>query len=311
MNRSDPPFATTVAATHEDTPQARQAPRRREVSAPRTLDLTGRERQLRSGMQAMALVAQRFARAARRTLPFLVRRKARLLPRSVAIVDTMLPPNGHGPEFVVQLEAEETSAWGALILNAGALQIMLDGALGGALAGKATLGAELTLAQRALISRVARSLAEDFASAVREEAGLTLRILSAHARSAGDAQEQGRDGLRVDCMLEGLDPAATISLAVSADALEVAVREHEEEQPQTADPRMAEALGEVPVELVAQLGSLTMGLRHVLSLQVGQVLRLPTAIDDPVRVRVAGLVKFTGRPVVSRGQMAIEIKGRE
>ena len=43
------------------------------------VDLTGRERHLRGAMQAMAHVAQRFARSARRTLPFLVKRKARIV----------------------------------------------------------------------------------------------------------------------------------------------------------------------------------------------------------------------------------------
>ena len=67
-----------------------QAPRLSEASAGgklKRLDLTGRERQLRGAMQAMAHVAQRFARSARRTLPFLVKRKARILPDAVSIVD--------------------------------------------------------------------------------------------------------------------------------------------------------------------------------------------------------------------------------
>ena len=77
-----------------------------------------------------------------------------------------------------------------------------------------------------------------------------------------------------------------------------------------ADPRMAEALSEVPVEVICELGSVRLGLRRVLSLQVGQVLRLDTAVDDPVSVRVAGIKKFVGVPVISRGQLAVEVRGR-
>jgi flagellar motor switch protein FliM len=51
-------------------------------------------------------------------------------------------------------------------------------------------------------------------------------------------------------------------------------------------------------------------LRRVLSLQPGQVLRLDTAVDDPVSVRVGGVKKFVGVPVISRGQLAVEVRGR-
>src|SRR5688500_9519092 len=73
--------------------------------APRPLDLTGRERQLRAAMQAMSHVAARFARAARRTLPFLVRRRARLAPEAVYICDAgSMRDGGDGPTFEVMLE---------------------------------------------------------------------------------------------------------------------------------------------------------------------------------------------------------------
>ena len=48
----------------------------------------------------------------------------------------------------------------------------------------------------------------------------------------------------------------------------------------------------------------------MLSLKVGEVLRLPTALDDAISVRVAGVKKFKAVPVASRGQIAVEIRGR-
>ncbi|HEY5377504.1 MAG TPA: FliM/FliN family flagellar motor switch protein, partial [Polyangiaceae bacterium] len=93
-------------------------------------------------------------------------------------------------------------------------------------------------------------------------------------------------------------------------ALESAARENDPPTTQAGDPRMAEALSDVPIEIVAQLGTVKLGLRRVLSLQPGQVLRLDTAVDDPVSVRVAGVTKFVGAPVISRGQLAVEIRGR-
>lgn len=278
----------------------------------KALDLSGRQRQLRAAMQAMSRVARRFSRDARRTLPFLIRHKARLVPEPVSILGPSDPtPPVAGPQFEVMLEAEEMSAWARLTVNAAALQLILEGSLGARSIGATDLGGDLTLAQRAVVSRVARGLAESFAAAVREEVGLTFAAVAAQTRN----EEAPPDvpvahGLRVDCSFEPSSTGAGISIAVSAEALELAAREQEGEPGAAADPRMAEALLDVEVEVAAELGRTGVGLRDVLGLRVGQVLRLPTATDDPVIVKVANLAKLVGRPVVSRGQISVEIKGR-
>jgi flagellar motor switch/type III secretory pathway protein FliN len=167
------------------------------------------------------------------------------------------------------------------------------------------------LAQRAVVARVARSLAEDFCAAVRDEVGLTFTVASSHARAADEVIEPpGADGLRVDCLLEQLPDDPIISISISAEALETAAREQSDEAVVAADPRMAEAMREVPVEVTVELGKATMGLREILELKIGQIVRLDTAVDDPAIVRIGGQEKFAARPVVSRGQLAVEIKGR-
>jgi len=287
--------------------------KRLDGGALRALDLTGRERQLRAAMQAMAQVAARFARSARRTLPWLVRAKARLVPQPVSIINPADESalSGEGPSFDVVLEAEELPAWASLTIGPMALRYVLDGSLGAKTPGTAELGTELTLAQRAVVARVARSLADDFSAAVREEVGLRFAVASSRAYAADEpAEPPGVDGLRVDCVLDGLPGDPTISISVSAEALETAARELHEEAPVAADPRMAEALRDVTVEVRVELGKASLGLRSVLELKVGQVVRLQTAVDDPAIVRVGGMSKFAARPVVSRGQLAVEIRGR-
>ena len=61
---------------------------------------------------------------------------------------------------------------------------------------------------------------------------------------------------------------------------------------------------------INELGCAMLTLHRVLSLKVGEVVRLPTALDDAIAVRVAGVRKFNAVPVASRGQVAIEIRGR-
>jgi len=277
------------------------------------VDLTGRERHLRGAMQAMAHVAQRFARSARRTLPFLVKRKARVLPEAVAIVDLGADRIvQQGPIYEVILGTPGGPAWGLMTLNTDAIGVVLEGVLGGGDSGGASgLGADLTLAQSALVGRITRALADDFAEAVRAEVGIGLLVEVQHSVARGDEREANfSDGLSVDCSFDGLAGSARITIAIGAEALESAARENDPPTAQAGDPRMAEALSDVPIEIVAQLGTVKLGLRRVLSLQPGQVLRLDTAVDDPVSVRVAGVTKFVGVPVISRGQLAVEIRGR-
>jgi flagellar motor switch protein FliM len=280
----------------------------------RLLDLTGSDRQLRSAMSVMNRVALRFARAARRTLPFLVRRRSRITPGPVTIAESAVTSPGprSGPLFTVTLEAENGPAWGHLSLNAEALALVLEGALGGGANGSgASLGAELTLAQRALVSRIGRSLAEDFSAALKEEVGLVLRIVQLEALSSADpVQLPGADGLAVDCSFENASGSPLVSVTVSAEALQAAAKELNSFEPSHGDPRMNEAMQEVTLEMVAELGRVGLGLREVLSLSVGQVIRLSAAVDDPVTVRVGGLPKLLGVPVISRGQLSVEIRGR-
>ena len=289
-------------------------PRREPAHPVKPCDLTGRERHLRAAMNAMSRIGLRFSRAGRKALPFLVRRRARLLPQSVAIADTASTAQdlGRGVRLEISLEEKNGPGWGDLIINAEGLAVILEGTLGASeSAGPAALGDDITPAARALATRVARTLAADFVAAIKEEVGIDFEIGLVRSVSPNDnADGRGSDGLRVDCLFEGMAETACIALVLSAESLEEAAREHEEPPVQQGDPRVMDSLKDVPVQVIAELGCATLSLDRVLSLKVGEVLRLPTALDDAIAVRIAGVRKFNAVPVQSRGQIAIEIRGR-
>jgi flagellar motor switch protein FliM len=287
---------------------------RREPALPvKPCDLTGRERHLRAAMHAMSHIGARFAKNGRKALPFMARRRSRLLPQSVAIVDGMAAAQdlGRGVRLEITLEEHGGSGWGELVINSEGLSVILEGTLGASDGASTAMGDDITPAARALIMRVARALAADFVAAIREEVGIAFDIAAIRSVSPGDSSDnKSSDGLRVDCLFEGFGDAACIALAVSAESLEEAAREQEEPPAQQGDPRVVDGLKEVPVQVVAELGCAMLSLHRVLSLKVGEVLRLPTALDDAISVRVAGIRKFKAVPVASRGQIAIEIRGR-
>lgn len=285
---------------------------RREPSQPvQPFDLTGRERHLRAAMHAMSRIGNRFARAGRKALPFMARRRSRLMPQSVSIVDGLPGAQSRGVRLEIALEERGGSGWGELVINSEGLSVILEGTLGAADGASTALGEDLTPAARALVMRVAKVLATDLVTSIREEVGLDFDVTSIKSIGGEDVTEaKSSDGLRVDCLFEGFGDGPCIGIALSAESLEEAAREHEEPPAQQGDPRVVDSLRDVPVELVAELGCAMLSLHRVLSLKVGEVVRLPTALDDAIAVRVAGVRKFNAVPVASRGQIAIEIRGR-
>jgi len=68
------------------------------------------------------------------------------------------------------------------------------------------------------------------------------------------------------------------------------------------------ALGRVPVELRVELGRTRLSMREFEKLAVGTVLTLPQFVDDPLPVECGGVIKAYGRPVISRGVLAVQIE---
>ena len=273
----------------------------------RPLDLMGRERQLRSSVSAMDRIAVSFTRAARRSLPFLGRCRARIASTPVML----LPPISEGgPSFSVPLTGADGSKLAAVTLDANAIAVTVEGALGGSvLQSSLPAAAELSAAQRALLMRIGGSLALDLADAIRTEVG--LETTPAPGEPSHGAQDSGTaDSLFVACEIEGLPVLATIILQASAEAIEAAARLQDCAPLGQVDPRVAQALLEVPVEVRAELGRVSLGLGAILALRPGDVIRLNSAPDDSVPVFAAGVHKLDGAPITSRGQLAIEIRGR-
>lgn len=70
---------------------------------------------------------------------------------------------------------------------------------------------------------------------------------------------------------------------------------------------VASALSNVPVDLVAELGTLRMSLGKIRSLERGSTHVLPSFVDSRVPVYVAGVLKAWAKPVVCRGVLAVQI----
>jgi len=279
----------------------------------RPVDITGNERRLGARTASMQKVAEHFTRGARRSLPFLVKRRCRLVSGQVGGASLAEP--SAGPFCQITLESSGKPGWAAIRIDTGAIQLIVDGSLGGAAPEE---GEEpepvpmthISLAQRALVTRVARALGGDLAESIRDETGLAVQVTRAECFRGGDDPPLPKDAVAAECVFDGLPSRAAIWLFASGEILEAASRDRSAAGASAGDPRMAQAMSEVPVDVVAELGRVSIGLRRVLSLRPGEVLRLSTATDDPIQVRVGGLAKLYGVPVLSRGQVSVQVTGR-
>jgi len=276
----------------------------------RKLDLATREHFSPNANAAMEAVAVAFARSARRSLPFLTRFKGKILPRPVEMAPRDLAAQGLEdlPSFTVNL-AGAGNAWATLTLTSQAIAMVLEGSLGGRGAPTpGVLGADLTAPQRALIGRIARSLAGDLGVAIGQVAHLELAVTAEEPRKEGAGK--ALTGFRVVCDVDGTGVPTALVITIGAKAFDDAVRESTAREAAEVDPRIGDALPEIELELVAELGRVSLGLRRVLSLKTGDVIRLTTAVDDAVALRIEGAQKFLAAPITSRGQLAVEIRAR-
>lgn len=106
------------------------------------------------------------------------------------------------------------------------------------------------------------------------------------------------------------DSVEELSILLSGNAIRPPKVEEKNEEPVVASgdkSRMVARLSFAELELVAVLGKAKTTVRNVLSLSLGDVLRLDEAPSSPLQVFVEGQKKFIGAPVVSHGNIAVEV----
>ncbi len=288
-----------AAANYEELPEGVQR-----------IDLVQLQRPFDGAVQSMERAGIAFARTAKRTLPFLLRYRAQVTPTQVELVaGDYEPPLSEGPTFAIYLGAPG-GVRGILHLNTEAVVLVLEGALGASGSGfEMQLPPTLSGAQRAVLGRVVSNLATDLIAGIRDASGLLLQVQGTEAPVLSASARTG-ELVVCACYVEGLEFQPCFTLVCSASPLEASARSAESRRPQKGDPRMRDALVEVPVDVIAELGRVRIDLRRLLALKVGDVIRLPGSMDEPVVVRVSGEEKFRGIPKISRGQLAIEIVTR-
>jgi flagellar motor switch/type III secretory pathway protein FliN len=284
------------------------------------------QNQFDAALDSLTQTATLFCRKLRRVIPFLARQRARVLVGEAAgTADDVLAQMAAGPSFLVKL-SYSNELWLTLHFDSSAILALVDGLFGPAHSpseeedqaapepdeeeSQLALGDTLTLAQRALLNRLCGDIAAQLHKPIEVQYKSKLVSAELLALKRGEDPEIAADAIGIDCRIEEVPRPWLIRLYMGSTAL-VELSAQETAASHASDgPTMAEAALRIPVNVVAELGRVTLKLSQVLGLRCGDTLRLPAAANDPVLVRVEGVAKFDAVPVISRGQVAVKIQSR-
>jgi flagellar motor switch protein FliM len=265
----------------------------------------------RAACARLAALSSDLATALRRAVPFLSRRRVAVSvdqPRCTTFADLAVDVSiVHAVAFEIHSaeEAAGSHVRGLVLVDEVALARILDGVLGGGTAETRAVGeAKLTLAQAALASRVSATMIRAFGEVLSTRLGLTV---SAIATKDAAKLPEIEPGAAVAVTL-ALDGGGRVLLALPLSTIQG------EEQPAGGDPineRIANAIIDVEIDVVAVLGKVRLPLEQIASLAVGDVLRLSLSLDERARVCAGGAVLFYGRPTASGDVVGVVIERRE
>ncbi len=260
---------------------------------------------VRRAASALEQASPQLATALRRAMPFLARRGAQ-----VALCFARAVPTGEllaelpRPIYATHL-VSPTGAGGALVLDAGAIAMVLDGVLGGDGKAPPRLDPEgLTAPQIALLSRVIDGVVRSLSEALSRKFGLVLQA------AAPDGDDASSEGAPIACSFELGSGAqlGRVMLLVAKEAL-LAGMDERDSSAHSADPRVAHVLEQVELDLVAELARIRITLGQLAALKAGDTIRLEVPVGAMVDLRADGRVVLRGHPTTNGGQIAIRIAG--
>ncbi len=257
--------------------------------------------------------APRLLVALRRAVPFLSRRRvpiriASVRPCSLTDLIAGLPR----PAFVQSLSVRGagTGGRGAIVLDANASALFLDGVLGGDGSGLPELPpAGLTAPQSALIAGITSNIVRTFAEAL--EVAFAVQVTPARDDSSDDLSAERAS---IACVIEIGEPTGPAGETPCAQVI-VSLPKEVLGTPADADPavlksdaRVAQVLETVELDVVAELGRVRLRVGDFVRLAVGDTLKLDVPVNADVTVRAESREIFRGRPTTSAGQIALAIR---
>lgn len=278
------------------------------------VELGSPDQRLRKSLSKADDVARDWAAEVRKILRRMLGVSAGVRESTADVVPYSVIAQSVAPGAAVCVLRAEDGANAFLVLGPGLASFVLNRRLGGAAVQQEGAPRELREFLSAVDRRIVRPFCEELLGALiaRWGAGeLSLAIAEILARPIDMPRlPQFEPLLRVSLAVNfGNDASEEVSLILTGAAIRAPKLEAKPAEPiKPGDKsRMIARLSLAELELVTVLGRAHSSVRKVLSLNVGDVLRLDEAPSAPLNVYVEGQKKMVGVPVVHHGNIAVEI----
>jgi flagellar motor switch protein FliM len=282
-----------------------------------TYDLTSQDRIIRGRMPTLEMTNEKFARMFRSTLSALLRKVT-----SVNAISTDMVKFGEFlktipvPTSMHLFKLEPLRGSALIIVESKIIFMLVDIIFGGS--GRSAFkieGREFTAIESNIIKKVILSALGDLEKAWQSLIGLKISYQRSEINPQFVQLVPPTDVVIVSNFeIEVEYSSGTISVCIPystleplRDRLQAGYQSEQLEVDKTWIRRFKGGLLASKIDLTARLGSTEINAGEVISLKKGDVIPLSQSPLDPINVYVEGVLKFKGRPVIYKGNQAIQV----
>ena len=280
-------------------------------------DLTSQDRIIRGRMPTLEMTNEKFARMFRSTLSSLLRKVTSVSAISADMVKfgeflKMLPV----PTSMHLFKMEPLRGNGLIVFESKIIFMLVDIIFGGS--GKNSYkieGREFTAIESNIIKKVVLSFLADIEKAWQVLMDLKISYQRSEINPQFVQLVPATDVVVVSNFeIEVEYSSGIISLCIPystleplRDRLQAGYQSEHLEADKTWINRFKSELFASRVDVMAHLGSTQVHAGEVANLKKGDVIPLNQYITDPVNIFVEGILKYRGRPVIHKGNQAIQV----
>jgi flagellar motor switch protein FliM len=283
------------------------------------VDLAGGDRLLRTLLPALDPFVRRVGERLRALLTPLVKADVRVQAAPAQIVAPSSWPCQGGYVALASLRVADMPFGGLLMIDPAITSLLVSRAFGSRRTVEDPPQRSLSAVERRVVSTTVESIVHEIGAAFREVAPLAFSLGRIEAdERALHLERWGGAGLLVTASVQTADLSGSLSLGLATAALEPLrvhlLRRSSDEGAASAARETAVRIGrlvrDATLEMTVVIGQARLTLAQLVALRAGDVVHLDRAVGDPIPVRLEGVTKFSGRPVLSRGSLSVELAGR-
>lgn len=282
-----------------------------------TYDLTSQDRIIRGRMPTLEMTNEKFARMFRTTLSALLRKVT-----SVSSISTDMIKFGEFlrtipvPTSMHLFKLEPLRGSALIIVESKIIFMLVDIIFGGT--GRNTFkieGREFTAIETSIIKKVVLAALGDMEKAWQSLINLNISYLRSEINPQFVQLVTPTDVVVVSNFeIEVEYSSGIISLVIPYSTLEplrerlqTGYQSEHMEADKTWINRFKSELRSSKIDMTARLGSADVYAGEVLNLKKGDVIPLDQYATEPVNIYVEGVLKFQGKPVIYKGNQAVQI----